>query len=95
MINNVSGTLSANGDSTTMHFVGGNLYFGGTGTFGGGNVTLYASFDEGTTFIIIPNSTFTTAGVFSATLPDCRVKLTLAGATSPSLYWVLAQQKPA
>lgn len=95
MINNSYGVLSANGDSSTIHFAGGVLYFGGTGTFGGGTATLYASFDNGSTYIVVPNSAFTTAGVFSATLPDCVVKLTLAGATSPAFYWVLAQQKPA
>lgn len=95
MPNNISGTLSADGDSSVVNFVGGTLYFGGSGTFGSGNVTLYASFDEGSNYIAVPNSVFTSAGVFTAALPNCRVKLTLAGATSPSLYWVLAQQSPA
>lgn len=93
MAKNTSGTLTANGDSTVTNFPGGELFFGATGTFGSGNVTLYASFDEGVQYVIVPNSTFTTAGVFSATLPNCYVKLTLAGATSPSLYWTLASQQ--
>ena len=94
MASNVTSTLTADGDTAVMNFPGGTLFFGGTGTFGSGSVILKASFDGGTTFITVPNSAFTTEGVYSASLPNCAVKLTLYGATSPSLSLVLARFSP-
>lgn len=93
-IRNILGTFTANGSSNELTFIGGKLYFGATGTFGAGTLNLYASFDEGATFVKVPNSVISTEGMLVAELPNCVAKVTLSGATSPSLNYFIARQTP-
>lgn len=94
-IKNLIGTFTANGNSAAMTFQGGKLYVGATGTYGGGTLNLYASFDDGATYVKVPNSSLTAELMYIAELPDCRVRLVLTGATSPSISYFLARQTPA
>lgn len=94
LLKNLIGAFTANGNSAAMTFGGGKLYFGAIGTFGAGTLNLYASFDEGATFVKVPNSVINAEGMLVAELPDCVVKVTLSGATSPSLSYFIARQTP-
>lgn len=95
LLNNGSGVLSANGNSTAVKHPGGELFCGFAGTFGGGSASIQVSFDEGTTWISLgADATKTSAAVFSATsLPDCYVRVSLTGATSPTLSYFLSIRK--
>jgi hypothetical protein len=81
-----SNTLSASGDTTVVTWAGGEGFYSATGTWGSGTTTLYASFDGGTTYISCgATGTLTANGVIRFMLPECKLKVTLSGATSPSL----------
>jgi len=101
--------ISADGDTSLGKFYNprrdnpprGTVYV--FGTFGGGTVTLQSSPDGGTTFIDVPDSTgaattLTANGMvnfelFSDAEEPIELNLNLAGATAPSLTYVLFDSK--
>ena len=87
-------TLSANGDTTIVSWGGGEGFYSASGTCGSGTTTLYASFDGGTTYISCGTEGQLTAnGVVRFTLPECKLKVTLSGSSSPSLAVIVASLK--
>lgn len=79
-------TLSADGDTTVVSWAGGEGFYSASGTWGSGTTTLYASFDGGTTYISCGTEGQLTAnGMVRFTLPQCKLKITLSGSSSPSL----------
>lgn len=86
--------LSANGDTTIVSWGGGEGFYSATGTWGSGTTTLYASFDGGTTYVTCGTEGQLTAdGVVRFTLPECKLRVTLSGATSPSIAVVVSSLK--
>lgn len=88
-----TGTISSN-SSTTAVEVGtvGEYFVGVTGTFGDGTVTTELS-ENGTTWITIGSpAVFTAAGWAKFSAPKrAQVRLTLSGATSPSLTYFISE----
>lgn len=86
-----SGTLAADGTSVISvpgYASNGNmntLYL--SGTFGGGTVTLEGSPDNGTTWIAIPNYSWTAATIANLAFRWSVLRIRIAGSTSPSLNW--------
>ena len=79
-------TLSASGDTTVVNWSGGEGFYSARGTWGSGTTTLYISFDGGSNYISAGTDGVLTAdGVVRFTVPACKLKVTLSGATSPSL----------
>ncbi len=86
------GTLTTN-SSTSITLLAGydktfhmnTLYL--AGTFGGGTVTLEASPDGGTTWVVVDGSAWTSAVVANIEFRWTALRLTLTGATSPSITW--------
>jgi hypothetical protein len=78
---------SGNGASARWH--GGRGVFAAYGTFGGGTVKLQWSPDDGTTWLDVDNGTsyvtFTANGSGGFELPNCLIRASLSGATSPSV----------
>ena len=81
-------TLAADGSSAVLdwdgRFVG---HFSAYGTFGGGTASLQYSTDGGSNYrdVDSTNLAFTADGQGNFELPKCKLKVVLAGATSPSL----------
>lgn len=78
-------TLSADGQTAATAHPGGSAAFYGVGSFGGGTLTMEASFDGGTTWIDVLSSAMTADDVYAFVLPPCLVRGDLAGATTPSV----------
>lgn len=81
-------TLTANGSTSTVSWPSlsrGTFFV--TGTFGGGTCVLQASRDQGTTWVNVPNASLTANGYanFQINAPVI-LRVTLSGATSPSLF---------
>ena len=94
MSNRVAGTLSADGSSAIITTRGGPVFISGTGTFGTGTLTLEYRL-ENNTFVAVDATivcTLTAAGsLLSADFPPAiTLRLTLSGATAPSLNYILA-----
>jgi len=89
LINN--GTLTANGDGVSCHVSGGTAHAACSGTFGSGTMTLYISYD-GTNYITTGIDGIKTADATFRldNLPDCYLKWTLTGATTPSVKWAIS-----
>lgn len=82
-----TGTLSANGDTESVVLKRPHIHL--SGTFGGGTVTCYFADDAGT-WRAISDAVFTTADDVTLDFErETHVKCTLAGATTPSLVWVI------
>lgn len=84
----ITHTFSADGDSTEIQWPGGKGVYGATGTWGGGTLSLQFSFDGGASDI--PAGTegdLTDDGSKSKLfeLPVCKLKLVLAGSSSPDI----------
>jgi hypothetical protein len=85
----LTATIAANGNSATIPWIGGNGYFTAQGTFGGGIIKLQFSTDSGTTWSDIGALTTLAAsggGMFE-NLPKCSLRVNLAGATTPSIFY--------
>ena len=84
----LTGTLSADGNSATLAWIGGNGYFTAQGTFGSGTIKLQFSTD-GSTWSDVGSQTSLTAsggGMFE-NLPKCSLRVNLAGATAPTILY--------
>lgn len=85
-------TLTANGSSAAISVPAGNTTLLAGGTWGGGTITPEISAD-GVLWVplkkdsssLTTNATLTTDGSFCANLPQCLLRFTLSGATSPSI----------
>lgn len=84
--------IAANGSSRPMEFLGGAGTLFVTGTFGGGTATLEILAPDGVTWLTVgAGTTLTTAGAAGFTAPVRPIRVTLAGATAPSIQaWVLS-----
>ena len=88
-------TLTADGDTTEFDWPGGTGSMSGQGTFSSGTLTLRFSLDGGTTYNDVTDGTdtasLTASGVvgFEVNFP-CKMKLTLAGATTPDIDTAVA-----
>lgn len=89
------GTLTANGSGTPAHVSGGNVTVACSGTFGSGTMTAEISLDGGTTFVTLgTDATKTSNAAFNlVNLPDCYIRWTLTGATTPSIKWAISGDK--
>lgn len=80
--------FTADGDSGVIDW---NPNFSGhfmcEGTFGSGTATLKYSLDGGATYIAADSTdlAFTVDGASNFVLPECKLKVTLSGSTSPNL----------
>jgi hypothetical protein len=95
VINNV--VLTADGSTTPVFFKGGDLYASCGGTFGSGTITLEVAYGNSqapvTPYVSVgADGTKTAAATFTAVLPECWVRWTLSGSTTPSITTVLATQ---
>jgi len=84
----LAATFSADGNSSTIGWIGGNGYFTAQGTFGSGTCKLQFSEDGGTTWSDVGTDTTLTAGgggVF--TLPNCSLRVNLASSSSPTIAY--------
>ena len=87
MAKQTSTTFVANGDSSVVDWAGGVGFYSARGTFGSGTTKLMVSFDGGTNYQSAGiEGEFTSDGVIMFTLPCSLLKVTLSGATSPSVY---------
>lgn len=82
--------LLASGNSSAITWNGGRGVFAAYGTFGSGTLKLQSSFDDGTTWIDVDRSgdtyvTFTANGSGGFELPKCQLRVSLSGATNPSI----------
>lgn len=88
-----SGTFSADGyaypDAKGYHSTGAlnTLYL--SGTWGSGTVTVEASPDDGTTWVAVPDLSFTANSVKNLVFRFTKIRLKLNGATNPTLAWAL------
>lgn len=88
--------LGANANGAAFNFKGGRLVLGAFGTFGGGTLALQYTIDSDATWIALGPQTpgalptsLTAAGTVAVYLPPIRLRVSLAGSTTPSLsYWV-------
>lgn len=83
-------TLTANGTTPPAPWYGGAGTFSASGTFGGGTAKLQMSPNNGVTWIDVDRSgdtyvTFTANGEGGFELAPCLLRVSLTGATSPSL----------
>lgn len=84
------GTLSADGD-TEVCTVSGFVRVHGSGTFGGGTLTFKFLGNDGS-YHDIANAAFTAAFDKIIELPrETKIKATLAGATTPTLYYEIGR----
>lgn len=89
------GTITANGSTAGIVFKGGDLYLHLDGNFGGGTVTVHISYDNGVTYIPVSvDGAYTSSAIRSIELPDCVVRTTTTGATSPSIKYAMAIRSP-
>lgn len=92
-LTNTFANLAANGSTAALELPGDvndiDVYLSdAAATFGGGTLTLYTSFDGGTTWVAVTSGAWTSGtGLLAAALRGYGkyIRLTLAGATSPSL----------
>jgi len=89
----LSGTLSADGDTDVVVVMGqndGDFGVIASGTWGGGTLTTYLWDATAAAWKAIPGTAKTTDTSFTLDLPagpTLIVKATLAGATTPTLFW--------
>jgi hypothetical protein len=95
MANLVSQTLAADGSTAVVDWGGGSsagYYLASGATFGSGTLSLQVSFDGGTTYVAAGSAyNLTAAGLVRFILPECKLRVTLSGATSPSIPIIIAQ----
>lgn len=91
-----SGTITTNTSTTGKQFKGGDLYVTIAGSLGGGTLVLQASHDNGTSYtsVIDTDNPSLAVGAVIVRLPDCMVRLTLTGATSPTISYTLTARSP-
>lgn len=90
-----SGTLTSNTSTSAIIHTGGEFFAAISGTWGGGTATLEISYDQGVTFVTLGTDAVKTAdATFRVQAPDCQLRFTLTGATSPSLKWSLSKRVP-
>lgn len=94
MANLKSGTITTNTTTDAINFRGGNLYIGATGAFGAGTLSAQVSYNGGVTYIAIPESGMTADDTYTATLPDCYVRLSLASSSGASINWFMSEFRP-
>ena len=87
-----SGTITTNTSTTPKIIPGGAVYFGVSGTLGGGTLIAELSTDGGLTYQPLTDSTTPNliVGTLRAEVPEGMIKLTLTGATSPSLVYSIS-----
>lgn len=83
-------TLSADGQTAAVAWLGGRGVFSAQGSFGSGTIKLQCSHDDGTTWIDVDRSgdtfvTFTANGQGGFELPKCSLRASLSGSTAPSI----------
>lgn len=76
---------TSNAASSAVDWPGGTGTFAAWGTFGGGTCTLQLSPDDGTTWIDVPGASLAANGAVNFSLGPCRLRASLAGATTPNL----------
>lgn len=84
----ITATLTANGSTASVRWSGVYLgHFYAVGTFGSGTITLEYSLDGGSSWLTADadNLVFTAAGRANFQLPNCLLRITLSGATSPDI----------
>lgn len=90
--NKLVGNFSADGNSSELdwggRFVG---HISAYGTFGSGTVTLQYSLDAGATWNAVDttNLAFTADGNGNFELPFCKLRINLAGSTTPDIDYVI------
>ncbi len=76
--------LTSNSSTAAIQFQGeGTVNI--AGTFGGGNVSIEASFDNGATWVAQTDGEISSAETVNMKIGPCFLRTTLTGATSPSL----------
>lgn len=79
-------TLSADGNSATVNWGGGDGTFMAYGTFGGGTARLQFSPDSGTTWLNVGTDvTMTSDGIANFYVPSGLLRANLDGATGPTV----------
>ena len=76
---------TADGAGPAIDWPSGLGSFRAWGGFGGGTVTLQASFDGGTTYVDVEGAALTAAGVKNFRLPVCKLRASLSGASGADL----------
>ena len=77
-------TLTSNGDTGVVDFRGGEAFYMASGTWGSGTTALMVY--DGTSYISAGvDGILSSDGMVRFTLPACLLKVTLSGATTPSL----------
>jgi opacity protein-like surface antigen len=84
MTTNETDVITAKGYDTTRAIT--TLYV--TGTWGGGTLTVEAS-PNGTTWVTVPNISWTADTIANVEFRWVALRITLAGATNPNLTWQL------
>lgn len=93
MTASVSGTFSANGDSASLRVLGSHGFFvwlGGAGTFGSGTITadFYSALGAWESLAAVQA---TAIGEYQVKVPDdTLVRLSLSGATTPSIAYQIS-----
>lgn len=79
--------FTADGDSEVIEWSGRfNCHFAAAGTWGGGTAKLQHSLDGGSTYIDVADASLSADGMVGGIpLPQCKLKINLAGATAPDM----------
>ena len=86
MAKHINQVLSADGNTISVLWAGGEGTYSASGTFGGGTTRLMVSMDDGATFFSAgPEGELTISGIRSFSIPECTLRVSLTGATSPNL----------
>jgi len=81
--------LTSDGSTSALQSKG-NLNVAAYGTFGGGTLSIQASYDGGSTWFTLKDAngadgSFTSAGALNVRIGEANLRFTLSGATSPNL----------
>ena len=76
--------LTADGSTAALQFQGEGS-FNAAGTYGGGTLTIEASFDGGTTWVAQTDGTLLADGTLNIKIGPCFIRGTLAGSTTPDI----------
>ncbi len=78
-------TLAADGQTAAVYHPGGTGSFSAVGTFGTGTVQLQAQFLANGSFVPVTGTALTADDVITYSLPQCVIRLDLAGSATPSI----------
>jgi hypothetical protein len=81
----LAATFSADGNGASAYLSGGTYSLQAFGTFGGGTFKLQRLLGDGTTYLDVSGASFTANGQATVQVPPGAYRMTLTGATGPSL----------